>query len=382
MADNKEPDTKPAVDRAQLKALLSWYEKNKRSLPWRDAPTPYHVYVSEIMLQQTRVEAVKSYYLRFLTELPDLKALAAVQEDRLLKLWEGLGYYTRARNLKKTAELVVRDHGGELPREVSELKKLPGIGDYTAGAISSIAYKQAEVAIDGNALRVFARLRGDERNIAEDKTKQAVRKELKEALVYAGLSPERYSIFNQAVMDLGATICLPTGRPDCENCPLKRTCIAHKEAREQEFPVKTPLKKRRIEKRTVFVVLSGNRILLRKRPETGLLAGMYEFPNVLGHLSEKELEARFGKEEMQLLRLPSARHIFSHVEWEMEGYLVKPSSGAEIHGISGLLGEKDLDDREVWAAFEELSGKYSVPKAFKLYTQIALDLLAPSPEAL
>ena len=376
----------------EIAALLAWYERNKRSMPWREDPSPYHVYISEIMLQQTRVEAVRPYYLRFLAELPDIGALAEAREERLLKLWEGLGYYSRARNLKKTAEIVVRDYGGELPKEAEELKKLPGIGDYTAGAISSIAYRQPETAVDGNVLRVLSRLRGDGRNIVEEKTRKAVKEELKQELAEAGLKPELYRIFNQAVMDLGETVCLPNGAPLCEMCPLNGTCIAHKEGKELELPVKTRPKKRRIEKRTVLLIQRGDRVLLKKRPESGLLAGMYEFPNISGHIKREELLAALRTEGTgttalpeeaaeEILTLPSAKHIFSHIEWEMEGYLVRlPDDGrADAYGEAEITGKTEAEAKpeteETWALREELLQKYSIPSAFRVYTGIALEIL-------
>ncbi|MBQ9503759.1 MAG: A/G-specific adenine glycosylase [Lachnospiraceae bacterium] len=395
------------MKKEEISALIAWYEKNKRDLPWREDPSAYHVYVSEIMLQQTRVEAVKAYYLRFLTELPDIEALAAVREERLLKLWEGLGYYSRAKNLKKTAEIVVRDYKGKLPEEAPELRKLPGIGDYTAGAVSSIAYKKAEVAADGNVFRVFARFRGDERNITEDKTRRAVREELKAALRAADLEPERYGIFNQAVMDLGAVVCLPAGAPLCEKCPLNSSCRAHADKKESSLPVKTAPKKRRTEKRTVLILFWGERILIRKRPDTGLLAGMYEFPNLEGHLSEQEVRLALekiekgmsaaadeaqkicpdlrkeqsgvwpGMEEIEILRLPRARHIFSHIEWDMEGYLIRfPANSANAPGSPNTpAAGKSFAGEAIWACREELSENYSIPTAFKVYTRIALDIL-------
>jgi A/G-specific adenine glycosylase len=336
-----------------VEPLLRWYEKNARQLPWRDDPTPYRVWISEIMLQQTRVEAVKPYFERFVRELPNVKALAEVPDEKLLKLWEGLGYYSRARSLKKAAILLMERFGGELPTDVEQLRKLPGIGDYTAGSIASIAFGLPEPAVDGNVLRVAARLQ----NSREDITQPAVKKELRERLkkVYP---KEQASAFTQSLMELGATVCLPNGEPLCGECPLAELCEAHRAGTQNELPVKAAKPKRRVENRTVFLILSNGTAALRRRPETGLLAGMWEFPCQKGTLTPEQAEKTLAEWEIKaetIEPLPAAKHIFSHVEWHMTGYLVKAEKP--------VLGF-------VWASPEEVLGDYPVPSAYRAYLKI------------
>lgn len=330
--------------------LLSWYGKSARKLPWRENPTPYRVWVSEIMLQQTRVEAVKAYFERFMRELPDLAALAGTPEDRLLKLWEGLGYYSRARNLQKAARMVLERYGGRLPEQPELLRKLPGIGEYTAGAVASIAYGRPEPAVDGNVLRVLARLRADRRDIRDPIAKRRAAEELRG--IYP---PGRSSDFTQALMELGATVCLPNGAPLCGECPLSSLCEGLKTGQAASLPVSAPKPGRRTEDKTVFLILCGGRAALRKRPENGLLAGMWEFPAAPGVLSPPEAEAvlrdwgiRAGRPES----LPGAKHIFTHIEWHMSGYLVRTDFTA---------------GKFTWADREELSGRYAVPSAYKSF---------------
>ena len=335
--------------------LLPWYDEHKRQLPWRQDPAPYRVWVSEIMLQQTRVEAVKPYFERFMKELPDIEALAAVPQERLLKLWEGLGYYSRARNLQKAACEIMERFSGRMPEDVEELLTLPGIGPYTAGAISSIACGRPVPAVDGNVLRVLARLRMDGR----DMTNQTVKKSVEEEL--SALIPrERPGDFNQAMMDIGATVCLPNGAPRCGFCPLAGICMAHAEGREQDFPKKAPKKERTVEEKTVFVLLDEKKAAFRKRPAAGLLAGMYELPSAEG--KKKQAEAlSFLKEKglhpIRIRKLPAARHIFTHKEWHMTGYAVwvdelEPYEG----GWDGLIfADRDGLDR------------IPVPSAFAAY---------------
>lgn len=324
-------DKKYSEDSASVKLfgvvaerLLAWYGVNHRDLPWREEPTPYHVWLSEIMLQQTRVEAVKEYYRRFLAELPEIKDLASASEDEILKLWEGLGYYSRVRNMQKAACVVMQEYNGELPETKAELLSLPGIGDYTAGAISSIAYGQPEAAVDGNVLRVGTRILVDSRDIGQAKVKKDYEALIHEAYLQNPGIPA--GIVNQAYMDLGATICAPNGAPHCEVCPLLDLCMAATCEEQEKYPVKAPKKKRRIEDKTVLIIRSGDRIALRKRPSSGLLAGLYEFPNVEGRLTEsealKEVES-LGFVPLHIEEIPDAKHIFSHVEWHMKGYLIK-----------------------------------------------------------
>ena len=332
--------------------LLPWYDEHKRQLPWRTEPTPYRVWISEIMLQQTRVEAVKPYFERFMEELPDIAALAAVPQERLLKLWEGLGYYSRARNLKKAACEIMERFSGVMPAEVNELLTLPGIGPYTAGAISSIACGRPVPAVDGNVLRVMARLRMDER----DMTNQTVRKSV-ESDLSAAIPAGRPGDFNQAMMELGAVICLPNGAPHCKECPLAVVCRAHAEGREREFPKKSPKKQRTVEEKTVLVILDEKKAAFRKRPDTGLLAGMYELPALEGQKKQAEvicLLKEKGLRPIRIKKLPAAKHIFTHREWHMTGYAVwvdelEPYEG----GWDGLLfaDRRKLDAIPVPSAF-------------------------------
>lgn len=308
------------MDSSFVKPLILWYNQNARLLPWRGSVDPYRVWVSEIMLQQTRVEAVIGYFERFVSALPDVWALAACPEDRLLKLWEGLGYYSRARNLQKAARVICRDYGGELPNTANALQKLPGIGDYTAGAIASIAFGEAEPAVDGNVLRVFARLA----LLEEDILKTNVRRRVREELRHIYPEPDgTWGILNQAFMDLGSGICRANASPKCGDCPLAELCLAHRTGREEEFPVRENRTKKRDEERTVFLVRDGEKVAVTRRPPEGLLAGLYEFPNCLGHLEPEQavdylLERGFSVQSVT--PLADARHVFSHLIWRMRGY--------------------------------------------------------------
>ncbi|HJC57785.1 MAG TPA: A/G-specific adenine glycosylase [Candidatus Eisenbergiella intestinipullorum] len=335
--------------------LLPWYDEHKRQLPWRTHPTPYRVWVSEIMLQQTRVEAVKPYFERFMQELPDIAALAGVPQERLLKLWEGLGYYSRARNLKKAACEIMERFDGKMPEEAEELLTLPGIGPYTAGAISSIACGRPAPAVDGNVLRVMARLCMDERDMQSQAVKRSV-----EADLASVIPKDRPGDFNQAMMEIGATVCLPNGAPRCESCPLSGICMAHEAGRELDYPKKAPKKARVVEERTVFVILDEKKAAFRKRPDNGLLAGMYELPSVEGKKKQAEalsLLKEKGLAPIRIRKLPAAKHIFTHREWHMTGYAVwvdglEPYEG----GWEGLV----FSDR---SRVDELP----VPSAFSAY---------------
>ncbi len=302
--------------------LLAWFRENSRELKWRMDPLPYYVWISEIMLQQTRVEAVKPYFARFTGELEDINALANCPEDRLLKLWEGLGYYSRARNLKKAAQVIMSEHHGELPRDVSMLKALPGIGSYTSGAIASIAYGIPEPAVDGNVMRVLSRISGSKECIDEPKVKVYFEDRIREFLTdhQQDVSPGE---FNQALMELGALVCLPNGGPDCKSCPVREMCRAWQEGLTDEIPVRKKKKDRRIEKRTILVIKDAEHVLIHQRPDRGLLAKLWEPVNLEGHLTGKEaLSAAedLGIFALRIKPLPDAKHIFTHVEWHMKGY--------------------------------------------------------------
>ncbi len=342
--------------------LLNWYETKKRALPWRDDPTAYHVWISEIMLQQTRVEAVKHYYERFLETLPDIVSLANVEEEVLLKLWEGLGYYTRARNLKKAANIIVDCYGGKIPDTFEELLMLPGIGRYTAGAIASIAYGKSIPVVDGNVLRVMSRLQEDHQNILEDRTKQYWENFLKDAM--QGYPPRE---FNQALMELGAMVCGPNGSPACDQCPLQQVCKSYQHQTMLDYPKKAKKKARKIEERTILLLFDGEKIALHKRDNTGLLAGLWEFPNLLGHRSSKEVLQQMEQLGMYVSRiepLEATKHIFSHIEWHMIGYSLK------------VTNEQPND--YIWVRLEELKNVYSLPTAFKTYASYFINLLSTS----
>lgn len=354
--DEAVPVVIDSLDRI-AEPLLAWYDRGRRILPWREEPTPYHVWLSEIMLQQTRVEAVKPYYERFLKELPDIESLAGVEEEKLLKLWEGLGYYNRARNLKKAAMQIVIDYDGVMPGTYEELVKLPGIGSYTAGAVSSIAFGNPVPAVDGNVLRILARLRMDDRDILDAKVKKAVEEEL--AVV---MPTDRPGDFNQALMELGAMVCIPNGMAKCEECPWKELCQARKEDRVLEFPKKTPKKPRSVEEKTILVLQDAEKVALHKRPAKGLLAGMYEFPWLEGHRSEKqvlEYLEELGMKAIRIRKLEPAKHIFSHKEWHMTGYAVR------VDELAGL----GMDKKEPFLFIDpaETKDKYPIPSAFAAY---------------
>ncbi len=300
--------------------LLAWYDENRRDLPWRGTGDPYKVWVSEIMLQQTRVAAVLPYYRRWMEALPDVAALAAVEEGRLFKLWEGLGYYSRARNLQKAARMIVQELGGRFPSTYAELLRLPGVGEYTAGAVASIAFGEAVPAADGNVLRVAARVAA----VEEDVLDPGVRRQFRQWMLEA-VPPDRPGDFNQALMDLGATVCLPNGAPLCGGCPLSSLCAGRAAGRAAQLPVKRKKAARRLEELTVFLPLSQGRTALRKRPDTGLLAGLWEFPHVPGRLDEAAAAAALGEwglVPIQWRQRLDGRHVFTHVEWRMTGYLV------------------------------------------------------------
>ncbi len=341
--------------------LVEWFRRNKRDLPWRHRMDAYRVWISEIMLQQTRVEAVKPYYERFLQELPDIKALAEVPEDRLLKLWEGLGYYNRARNLKYAACQIMEEYGGKFPETYDEIRSLKGIGNYTAGAISSFVYNIPKPAVDGNVLRVVSRITADGTDMAKTAGKGKVEKEIEEVI-----PRDAAGDFNQSLIELGAIVCLPNGEPRCGECPVKDLCLAHIQGREMEFPVKTKAKERRIEKRTVLLFRDEEKIAIRKRPARGLLAGMYEFPNRKGHMGKDEV-IRYGKAlgltPVRIRELGPAKHIFSHVEWHMIGYEIL------VDELEKNMAE-DMTGREghvIFADIRELQEEYPIPSAFGAY---------------
>lgn len=336
--------------------IIKWYQKNKRQLPWREEKNAYHIWISEIMLQQTRIEAVKNYYQRFLKELPTIQDLAQVEEEKLLKLWEGLGYYNRARNLKKAAQIIQQKYEGKMPKAYQQLIQLPGIGEYTAGAIASIAYEEKVPAVDGNVLRVISRVIGSKKDILERKTK----KEMTETL--AKIMPKQAGDFNEGLMELGELICIPNGKPICEECPIQKNCIAYKEAITEEIPVRKQKIKRQKEEKTVLVLEYNQKIAIQKRKNIGLLAGMYEFPNINKKLDRKEIEQLLEKWEVKVKnieKLGTHRHIFSHIEWDMIGYKVKVENQ-----------KKEF----IWAKKEEILKNYAIPTAFMPFREVIMKL--------
>lgn len=345
-----------------VQPLLEWFEVSARTMPWRSNPEPYWVWVSEIMLQQTRVEAVRAYFDRFIAALPNIAALANVEDEKLMKLWEGLGYYSRARNLKKAAIVCVEQYHGELPRTYEALLKLPGIGSYTAGAIASIAYEQEVPAVDGNVLRVISRLLAWE----EDITKQSVKRKMEAALLelMKRVHPNPRT-FTAALMELGALVCIPNGAPCCMECPWKSICLARIQKKVERIPVKKKKIVRKIEERTVFLIQDGDLTAIKKRPSTGLLAGLYELPNIEGFYSEQEVK-RIWEEKLKLPltveRLKDGKHIFSHIEWHMQAYRVIIPKILEQNKLL-----REQEGEVFFVTQEELNTNYALPNAFKTW---------------
>lgn len=331
--------------------LLGWYENNRRDLPWRQDRDPYHIWLSEIMLQQTRVEAVKGYYARFLKTLPTIAALANADDELLHKLWEGLGYYSRVRNLKKAAQVIAEEYGGRFPREYEAVLALPGIGEYTAGAICSIAFDQRTPAVDGNVLRLMSRLTDDPTPIDSPSVKKKVSQLLRS--VY----PERAGDFTQALMELGATLCGPNRKPDCALCPCRDLCLAYKNGTQDALPVKTPKKDRRQEDMTVFVFRCGDRYALQKRDSKGLLADLWQFPNISGHFDlPKTMDKveEMGVKPVDIMRQVEKKHIFTHVQWNMNGVYMEVRE--EAPGFT-------------WLTLTQIDAHAALPTAFRQFRE-------------
>ncbi len=337
-----------------IQPLLKWYDANHRELPWRESRDPYHIWISEIMLQQTRVEAVRPYFDRFIEALPTIHDLAGCPEDRLLKLWEGLGYYNRVRNMQQAAIQIEEQYGGKLPADFDSLRSLKGIGDYTAGAIASIAFDLPVPAVDGNVLRIWSRLIGCDEDILKDKVKKEAFRQLKEVM-----PEQRGGDLNQAFMDLGSLICLPKGASHCQACPLQFICQACKQGLTEVLPVRKKAKERRLEERTILVVRDGDKVALRKRKEQGLLAGMYELPGLEGFYREEEVLTYLKQRQLIPLyieKLKDAKHVFSHVEWQMRGFLIRVASLEDT-------SENDWLFVDAKTAMQE----YPLPSAFRAY---------------
>lgn len=337
---------------AMFEALILWYEAHKRELPWRQDREPYHVWLSEIMLQQTRVEAVKEYYRRFVTALPTIPDLAEAPEEQILKLWEGLGYYNRVRNLQKAAQTICADYTGVFPSEYAQIRRLSGIGDYTAGAIASICFDAPTPAVDGNVLRVYSRLLADDANIDLQTTKKRITGKLQET--YPRKNP---GIATQALMELGATVCVPNGAPRCDVCPVAEICQARKQDTWRNLPVRSEKKKRKIVDKTVFILLTEDTVALHKRSASGLLAGMWEFPNVDVKLDKQEAVTQvtgWQTEPVDLLMQTSYTHIFSHVEWHMTAYYIRC---------------RKTNKKWKWVTKESLDETYALPSAFRPFRE-------------
>ncbi len=329
--------------------LLPWYRENRRDLPWRQDREPYHIWLSEIMLQQTRVEAVKGYYARFLAALPTIEALADCDDDALHKLWEGLGYYSRVRNLKKAAQEIMERYDGVFPQDHAQVLALPGIGDYTAGAICSIAFGLPTPAVDGNVLRVYARLMEDPAPIDLPATKKRVQE------AFRAIYPQEAGDFTQALMELGATVCGPNRKPDCGNCPCREICLGFQNGTAENLPVKAPRREKRQEDRTVLILSCDGRYALEKRPDSGLLAGLWQFPNVLGKLDTREALAaveKLGLQPRELHRQVHRKHIFTHIQWNMTGLYLEVSEAAGPFQ---------------WFTAEEIDTQAALPTAFRLF---------------
>ncbi len=330
-------------------ALLPWYRANKRELPWRSTKEPYHVWLSEIMLQQTRVEAVKGYYARFLDALPSIETLAACDDDALHKLWEGLGYYSRVRNLKKAAIQIRENHKGVFPRKYEAVRALPGIGDYTAGAICSICFDAPTPAVDGNVLRVVSRITQDPTPIDLSVQKAALRDALAE------IYPREAGEFTQALMELGATLCGPNWKPRCGECPCREFCGGALNGTAEQFPVKLPKKEKKTEDRTVFILFCDGRYALEKRPSKGLLAGLWQFPNVAGKLETTDAlatVAAMGLRPRNILKQVERKHIFTHIRWEMRGIYLE---------VQEPVGDF------TWLTGEEIATQAALPTAFRQF---------------
>ena len=338
-----------------IQPLLEWYDANHRELPWRDSKDPYYIWISEIMLQQTRVEAVRPYFERFIEALPTVSDLARCPQDRLLKLWEGLGYYNRVRNMQQAAIQIEEQYNGNLPADFESLRSLKGIGDYTAGAIASISFELPVPAVDGNVLRIWSRLVCCDEDILKAKVKKEAFRQLRKVM------PEKRSgDVNQAFMDLGSLICLPKGASHCDACPLQFACQACKQGLTEVLPVRKKAKERRLEQRTVLVVRDGDRVALRKREDKGLLAGMYELPGMEGFFEEVDVLTYLKQKNLMPLyieKLEETKHVFSHVEWQMRGFLIRVASLEET-------SETDWLFVDAKTAMQE----YPLPSAFRAYT--------------
>lgn len=341
--------------------LLDWYHANRRELPWRENREPYRVWVSEIMLQQTRVEAVIPYYERFMKRCPTIASLAECEDEELFKLWEGLGYYSRAKNLKKAANVICTHYEGRFPEQFEAILDLPGIGSYTAGAISSIAFEKARAAVDGNVLRVITRLTENHQDIMDTKFRKQITEELEK--IYP---PSERGDFTQSIMELGAIVCIPGGAPKCETCPLNFLCGAYKKGTQLKYPVKKKKAARKIEEKTILILIHQGKIAINKRNEKGILSGMWELPNQDGNLTRQEILQWLADKKIVLkdIRKPDhdkgkKKHIFTHIEWHMEYWILACESVEKDSGFT-------------WVTREQLETEVALPTAFKKVYEAAL----------
>ena len=338
--------------------LTEWFAVNGRDLPWRASRTPYKVLVSETMLQQTRIEAVLKYYDRFMEAFPTLSALAEAPEDQVMKLWEGLGYYSRARNLKRTAEICKEKYGGTLPRSFKELLKLPGLGSYSAGAVASLCYEEPVPAVDGNVLRVLARFFGDGRDVRLPEVRKEAEDVIREVLEDGPVSP---SLFNEALMELGETLCAPKGKPQCGRCPWEKQCRAHAEGREEELPYRSAGAARAVEEKTVWIFMCGGKAALEKRPDSGMLRGLYGFPMTEGTVPDADAADAALREKgitpLSIHPCGRAKHVFTHREWHMTGYLAETEKP-----VPGLL----------YVSMPDLANEYALPSAFRYFRNVLI----------
>ncbi len=327
--------------------LASYYEKEGRALPWRIDKDPYHVHLSEIMLQQTRVEAVIGYYGRFLSRFPSVESLANAKEEEVLKLWEGLGYYSRARNLLASAKVICERHGGIYPKKKKELLSLPGVGEYTASAISAICFHEKVVPVDGNFLRIYARLNKSKDDISFPSVKKSC------AIYFGKLFPYiEPGLLAQSVMELGQRVCIPNGKPLCLSCPLREVCKANEEGSPENYPVITKKKTKKEEPHTVLVFSSNGRLGYEKRPGKGLLASLYGFPMEEGHMDEKtllDLLQNKGIKPISITPLGEFEHVFTHKVWKMGAVLIEAKE--ELPNLTYLSLEKRMDSFPLPSAF-------------------------------
>lgn len=335
--------------------LLNWYQKTRRVLPWRLNKNPYHIWISEVMLQQTRIEAVIPYYERFMSELPTISALARVEDDKLMKLWEGLGYYNRARNLKKAAIEIEEKFNGRFPDKFEDIISLPGIGEYTASAIASICFSLKEVTIDGNVLRVYSRLKNSKENIDEVKVRKSVRESLMKIV------PKESGMFNEALMELGEVICIPNGIPKCNLCPLKDFCKAKEKHTFMNIPVRKEKREKKNQKYVVLLLLCGNKVALHKRKDSGLLKNLWEFPNLLGTYTKEEVKQYLLDCSMTVTSIKlsgSYTHIFTHLKWQMESFIIKVEEESKDY---------------LWLDLDTIIKKYALPSAFQPFLEIVIN---------